>query len=163
YDRRVLTGLRSLGLVVREHAVPGSWPFPSAAARSAVARLTATDGILLVDGLVASAVPELLLAVADRVVVLVHRALGGAGRAAVGRHKGHDLLVAALDGLPCRCVCVGSLTRDPAFVAGLARPGNVSFAGPLVRADLAAAYAGADLLVLPSRGETYGMVVTEAL
>ena len=37
------------------------------------------------------------------------------------------------------------------------------FAGPLVGAELDAAYAAADLVVLPSRGETYGMVVTEAL
>jgi glycosyltransferase involved in cell wall biosynthesis len=39
----------------------------------------------------------------------------------------------------------------------------VLLAGPLARTDLDSAYAGADLLVLPSRGETYGMVVTEAL
>ncbi len=39
----------------------------------------------------------------------------------------------------------------------------VRFAGPLTGAELAASYAAADLLVLPSRAETYGMVVTEAL
>ncbi len=37
------------------------------------------------------------------------------------------------------------------------------FVGPRTGADLDAAYADADLLVLASRGETYGMVVTEAL
>ena len=37
------------------------------------------------------------------------------------------------------------------------------FTGPRTGADLAAAYAAADVLVLASRGETYGMVVTEAL
>ena len=64
----------------------------------------------------------------------------------------------------------GSLTRDPDFVRPAARPADragstdrVRLAGPLTGADLAAAYAAADLLVLPSRGETYGMVVTEAL
>ena len=36
-------------------------------------------------------------------------------------------------------------------------------AGPRTGDDLDAAYAAADLLVLASRGETYGMVVTEAL
>ncbi len=36
-------------------------------------------------------------------------------------------------------------------------------AGPLRGADLAAAYAGADLLVHPATYETFGMVVTEAL
>src|SRR5262249_30463035 len=40
---------------------------------------------------------------------------------------------------------------------------RVNFAAPRPGAALAAAYAAADLLVLPSRGETYGMVVTEAL
>ena len=35
--------------------------------------------------------------------------------------------------------------------------------GPLTGAALDAAYAAADLLVVPSRAETYGMVVTEAL
>ena len=41
--------------------------------------------------------------------------------------------------------------------------GRVHFAGPLTAADLDAAYAAADLLVLASRAETYGMVVTEGL
>jgi glycosyltransferase involved in cell wall biosynthesis len=39
----------------------------------------------------------------------------------------------------------------------------VEFTGPLVGADLRRRYAAADLLVLASRAETYGMVVTEAL
>jgi glycosyltransferase involved in cell wall biosynthesis len=39
----------------------------------------------------------------------------------------------------------------------------VSFSGPLTAGELDRVYAGADLLVLPSRNETYGMVVTEAL
>jgi len=39
----------------------------------------------------------------------------------------------------------------------------VRFPGARVGTDLDEAYAGADLLVLPSRAETYGMVVTEAL
>jgi glycosyltransferase involved in cell wall biosynthesis len=40
---------------------------------------------------------------------------------------------------------------------------RVRLEGPLVGPDLAARYAAADLLVLASRGETYGMVLTEAL
>jgi glycosyltransferase involved in cell wall biosynthesis len=39
----------------------------------------------------------------------------------------------------------------------------VSFPGPGTGPDLDRSYAGADLLVLASRSETYGMVVTEAL
>ena len=41
--------------------------------------------------------------------------------------------------------------------------GRVRFSGPQTEADLARSYAAADVLVLPSRAETYGMVVTEAL
>jgi glycosyltransferase involved in cell wall biosynthesis len=39
----------------------------------------------------------------------------------------------------------------------------MAFTGPLVGADLHRRYAAADLMVLASRAETYGMVVTEAL
>ncbi|MBO3742312.1 glycosyltransferase [Actinoplanes sp. NEAU-H7] len=41
--------------------------------------------------------------------------------------------------------------------------GDVRFTGPLSGAELDAVYADADLFVLPSYAETYGMVVTEAL
>ncbi|MGK5741047.1 glycosyltransferase family 4 protein [Micromonospora sp. URMC 103] len=93
--------------------------------------------------------------------------------AAVTPTKGHDVLARALTlvaDLPWTCVCVGALTREPEFVAelrarlaaaGLAE--RVRLVGPWTGAELAAAYAGADLLVLPSRAETYGMVVVEAL
>ena len=40
---------------------------------------------------------------------------------------------------------------------------RVRFAGPRTGADLERSYAAADVLVLASRAETYGMVVTEAL
>lgn len=93
--------------------------------------------------------------------------------AAVTPHKGHDVLLAALTmikHLPWRCTCVGSLDRDPDFVDQLRSQvgkngirDRVHFTGPLTGAELNAAYAGADVLVLASRGETYAMVVTEAL
>jgi glycosyltransferase involved in cell wall biosynthesis len=93
--------------------------------------------------------------------------------AAVTPQKGYDVLLDALariSHLPWRCRCLGSLDRDPAFVDQLrsrARELGVSHRmrtpGPLTGADLEDAYAAADVLVLPSRGETYGMVVTEAL
>jgi glycosyltransferase involved in cell wall biosynthesis len=86
--------------------------------------------------------------------------------------KGQDLLLEALvdlADLAWRCVCVGSLVDD-GFAARIrkeARQGGVDdrfvLAGSLTGRALAARYAGADLLVLPSRAETYGMVVTEAL
>jgi glycosyltransferase involved in cell wall biosynthesis len=91
----------------------------------------------------------------------------------LGRHKGQDLLVEALAELADRnwhCVLAGSLDRDPDFVEQLqtriSRLGydhRVRFSGVLTGAALSRAYATADLLVAPSRTETYGMTVTEAL
>ena len=88
--------------------------------------------------------------------------------AAVTPVKGHDVLLDALatvGDLGWRCTCVGSLDRDPAFAreALRSKPDRAAFPGPLTGTALARAYARADLLVLPSRAETYGMVVTEAL
>jgi glycosyltransferase involved in cell wall biosynthesis len=93
--------------------------------------------------------------------------------AAVTAGKGHDVLLDALmtmTDLPGHCVCVGSLDRDPEFAEGLRRRSlegglgdRMTFPGPRTGADLDRTYAGADLLVLASRAETYGMVVTEAL
>jgi glycosyltransferase involved in cell wall biosynthesis len=93
--------------------------------------------------------------------------------AAVTSDKGYDVLLDALASttdLSWHCVCVGSLDRDPEFVERLRRrssdgglDGRVCFAGPRTGADLERSYAAADLLVLASRAETYGMVVTEAL
>lgn len=93
--------------------------------------------------------------------------------AAVTPRKGQDVLVEALAMLadrPWRCTLVGALDRAPAFAdavrAAAVRHGfadRVRLMGPLAGTALAAGYADADLLVLPSRAETYGMVVTEAL
>jgi glycosyltransferase involved in cell wall biosynthesis len=85
--------------------------------------------------------------------------------AAVTPVKGHDVLLDALAtiaDLPWDCSCVGSLDRDPAYVASLPR-GRARFLGPLTGAALDRCYAAADLLVLASREEAYGMVVSEAL
>ncbi|HEX5429379.1 MAG TPA: glycosyltransferase family 4 protein [Pedococcus sp.] len=93
--------------------------------------------------------------------------------AAVVPAKGHDLLLGALArvaDLSWRCICVGALDLDPAHVGSLRQQAETSsieervhFAGVMGRDELARAFLGADLLVLPSRTETYGMVVTEAL
>lgn len=85
---------------------------------------------------------------------------------AVTRLKGHDLLLEALasvDDLDWQCTCVGALDLEPEFVAGLVEHRRVCFTGPLTGPDLDRAYANADVLVLASRAETFGMVVTEAL
>jgi glycosyltransferase involved in cell wall biosynthesis len=87
--------------------------------------------------------------------------------AAVSAEKGHDVLLAALatlTDLRWRCDCVGSLDRDSEFARALSGPGErVSFRGAQTAADLGRSYAAADLLVLASRAEAYGLVVTEAL
>jgi glycosyltransferase involved in cell wall biosynthesis len=246
YDRHLCRGLTSLGWSVHEHAVPGCWPRPDAASLAALAgvvRRIPDDAVVLVDGLVASAAPEVLVPQAGRLrlVVLVHMPLGHrpaddvaddarmreravlaaaaavvttsawtrrrllelyplpadrmhvaepavdvadratgtpAGGAllcvaAVTFDKGHDVLLdalAATTDLSWQCVCVGSLDRDPEFVEGLRRRSlegglsdRVYFPGPRTGADLDRSYAAADLMVLASRAETYGMVVTEAL
>jgi hypothetical protein len=84
--------------------------------------------------------------------------------------KGHDTLAAALDLVdePWRLELVGSTTVDPETAADVSRwaagqDGRVRLSGALSASALAAAYARADLLVHPSRAETYGMVVAEAL
>ncbi|MDX9886456.1 glycosyltransferase family 4 protein [Thauera sp.] len=87
--------------------------------------------------------------------------------------KGQDLLVRALHRLhelPWHCDCIGSSARDPHFahaLAGLiAKAGldeRIQLHGECDDAQLRAAYAGADLFVLPSHYEGYGMVVSEAI
>jgi glycosyltransferase involved in cell wall biosynthesis len=117
--------------------------------------------------------------VAEPGVVAAPLAPGSAGGgellcvAAITTSKGHDVLLAALamvQDLPWRCTCVGSVDRDPAVVEDLRRQrrdsgldGRVDFVGARTGRDLDAAYAAADVLVLASSAETYGMVVTEAL
>ena len=251
YDRRICRGLAAIGWSVHEYALPGAWPRPDAAAYTTLGGVLAgiADGaVVLLDGLIASTAPEVLVPEAHRLrlVVLVHMPLGdgppGDGApdhevadacsqeravlsaavavvttstwtrgqlltrhalrpgqvhvaepgadaaalapgtadggellcvAAVTPHKGHDVLLAALStvtDLPWRCVCVGTLNRDPGFTVRLRRQAwedgigdRVRFTGPRTGDELDAAYAAADVLVLASRAETYGMVVTEAL
>jgi glycosyltransferase involved in cell wall biosynthesis len=93
--------------------------------------------------------------------------------AAVIPRKGQHRLVEALatvTDLPWTCVCVGGLGQDHGYVARLREligesglGDRVRLVGPRTGEALAASYAAADLLVLPSYAETYGMAVTEAL
>jgi glycosyltransferase involved in cell wall biosynthesis len=89
-------------------------------------------------------------------------------------HKGQDILVdalAALDDLDgWTATFVGSVTTAPAYVDELTAAihhasldARVSFTGPLAGRALDAAYANADLVVVPSRAESFGMVIAEAL
>jgi glycosyltransferase involved in cell wall biosynthesis len=93
--------------------------------------------------------------------------------AAVTLHKGHDVLVGALSLVPeppWTCVCVGTLDREPAFVDELRRRAadsgivdRLAFPGAHAHTVMQQFYAEADLLVLASWGETYPLVVGEAL
>lgn len=81
YDRRVCRDLPAVGWQVREHVVAGDWPRPAPAAREELARILAepADGsLLLIDGLVACAAPDVVVPEADRLrlAVLVHLPLG---------------------------------------------------------------------------------------
>ncbi|PAZ12654.1 glycosyl transferase [Streptomyces sp. SA15] len=248
YDRRVTLDLPGFGWQVHQHAVPGEWPRPGAAARTELARVLANlpdDTVVLLDGLVACGVPEIIVPEAERLrlVVLVHLPLGdetglepalaaeldakeravlravpavvatsdwavrrlvshhglapdrvhvaapgadiaplasgtdGVSRllcvAAVTPRKGQHRLVealAAVTDLPWSCVCVGGLGHDPQYVAKLqvmiqkyGLQDRLHLAGPQAGAQLDASYAAADLMVLASYAETYGMAVTEAL
>ena len=89
--------------------------------------------------------------------------------ASVTPRKGHDLLLDALatiDDLDWHLVCVGALHQAPDHVARLKSSSaceKVDFVGPQHGDELEQSYDAADLFVLASRAETYGMVVTEAL
>ncbi|MEV7684305.1 glycosyltransferase family 4 protein [Streptomyces bungoensis] len=93
--------------------------------------------------------------------------------AAVTPRKGQHRLVealAAVTDLPWSCTCVGGLTGDPEYVARLrdlirshGLQDRFRLAGPRSGAALDASYAAADLMVLASYAETYGMAITEAL
>jgi glycosyltransferase involved in cell wall biosynthesis len=79
YDRRVLDGLRAEGWTVHEHPLPGTWPRPEEAARTRLdAALREGEGPVLLDGLVACGVPEVVVPHAARrpLAVLVHLPLG---------------------------------------------------------------------------------------
>ena len=91
---------------------------------------------------------------------------------AVGRlshYKGFDTLIAALAQLPdASLLLVGSGECGPRLRADAAASGladRIVFAGTLDDATLAAAYAGADVFVLPSldRSEAFGLVLLEAM
>jgi glycosyltransferase involved in cell wall biosynthesis len=87
--------------------------------------------------------------------------------------KGYDILVAALEQIAGRdwtLIIAGSpdyapqtamALRDAIGAAGLAK--RITLAGTVDREQLGALYAAADIFVMPSLYEGYGMVLTEAL
>lgn len=92
---------------------------------------------------------------------------------AVSPRKGYDILIDALGGLtehPWRLTIVGDLTRAPDAARGLLTKiaehdlgDRVDVRGAISNAELVALYHQANIFVLPSRFEGYGMAYTEAL
>lgn len=87
--------------------------------------------------------------------------------------KGHEILLRALatiSNAEWHLTCAGSMTRHPetadrvrALVGRLNLTERVSLVGELEASDLATCYDEADLFVLATLKETYGMAVAEAL
>lgn len=93
--------------------------------------------------------------------------------ATLTHRKAHDVLIAALSqiaDLAWTSDLVGSLDRDAAvtarvrdLIAAHGLQDRVTLRGEMKDAALAKIYGGADIFVLPSRHEGYGMVFAEAL
>jgi glycosyltransferase involved in cell wall biosynthesis len=87
--------------------------------------------------------------------------------------KGYDILVAALaevSDLPWRLTIAGDRERSAgtaqtldAEIVRLGLAGRIAFAGAVAPQRLLQLYAAADLFVLPSRFEGYGMAYAEAI
>jgi glycosyltransferase involved in cell wall biosynthesis len=79
--------------------------------------------------------------------------------------KGVDVLLdafAVLDAPSARLVVVGQGSMNASVERAAASDHRIRRTGPLTQEELPAAYAAADLLVLPSRRESWGLVVDEA-
>jgi glycosyltransferase involved in cell wall biosynthesis len=79
------------------------------------------------------------------------------------RRKGFDLLLAAFDQVPEARLRIVGPRGDLGHLLDGRTGDRISFLGPRPQAELAAELRRADVLVLPSRNDSYGMVVAEAL
>ncbi|MFD7505327.1 glycosyltransferase family 4 protein [Streptomyces sp. NPDC059850] len=147
YDRRICRELPGIGWDVHEHTIAGSWPQPGPATRAELSRLLAelADGsIVLLDGLVACALPYLVVPEAERLrlAVLVHLPLGEETGLAPGRAADLDALERkTLGAMPAVVVTSGWAARRLVAHHGL-DPGRVHVAAP--GADVASQASGTD-------------------
>jgi glycosyltransferase involved in cell wall biosynthesis len=233
YNSNLVAALRAGGRHAEIVQVPGAWPNPDAGAQSRLAAALAEPPISVVDGIVASVVPEVIRAatqVGRTVVILVHLPLGvdepsqpeeqalhaasavictsqhcadlletryrvrpavalpGAGPApvAIGSRPPRLLMIAALtpnkdqltvvralgmiSDLAWSAALVGSTTADRDYarqlrtmIDSVCLADRIMITGILTGAVLEAQWAAADLVLLVSRTEMYGLVVTEAV
>lgn len=165
-----LTPQQAAGLIQRETAALRY-------AREVVVTSPTTKRLLVAD----FAVPDSRVTVAVPGVDAAARAVGGAAGGplallAVGSlipRKAYDVLVAALATLKdrdWRLTIIGATDRAPDTTSALARQiaaaglgERIIVAGAADTPSLARAYDAADLFVMPSLYEGYGMVLTEAL
>src|SRR5436190_913583 len=145
YDRRVLALLAQLGVAARHLQLPASFPDPSAADLDEAGRLLAAvapGDVVIVDGLAYGAMP----------VEVIERALG------------------TLKDQDWRLTIAGPTDRSPEALAavraaigeaGLAD--RIALVGPVNQERLADLYASADVFLLASLYEGYGMVLAEAM
>jgi len=147
-----------------------------ACARHVIATSTTTARLLAADYDVPSERLSVVEPGTERVATPPHRVEGVIALLAVGAvvpRKGYDVLVAALarlKHLPWRLVIAGDCGRSVdtfrrlvADVAALGLSDRVRLAGTVTAEELASLYASADLFVLPSRFEGYGMAYAEAI
>jgi glycosyltransferase involved in cell wall biosynthesis len=116
-------------------------------------------------------VPDELIAVAPNAVdteIFARARVDRSGREGctflyVGRldpEKGLDVLLRAFEEVPGRLVLAGSGTEEERLRAAAGE--RIEFLGPRDRDELPALYAEADVFVLPSLSEPWGMVLLEA-
>jgi glycosyltransferase involved in cell wall biosynthesis len=147
-----------------------------ACARHVIATSAATARLLAADYAVASERLSVVEPGTDRVKVAPRRSGAEVTLLAIGAvvpRKGYDVLVAALAAikyLSWRLIIAGDCARSPttmrqleADILRLGLSSRISFRGALARRELDALYASADMFVLPSRFEGYGMAYAEAI
>lgn len=147
-----------------------------ACARHVIATSTTTARLLAADYDVPSERLSVVEPGTERVATRPRRVESVIALLSVGAvvpRKGYDVLVAALarlKHLPWRLVIAGDCGRSVdtfrrlvADVAALGLSDRVRLAGTVTAEELASLYASADLFVLPSRFEGYGMAYAEAI
>jgi glycosyltransferase involved in cell wall biosynthesis len=147
-----------------------------ACAHRVIATSASTARLLAADYGVPSGRLAVVAPGTDRVAHSGRRSAGDVELLAVGSivpRKGYDVLVTALAGLrdfSWHLTVVGDRGRSPetarrldGMIAQLDLGARVSFAGVVASDRLSALYAAADLFVLPSHFEGYGMAYAEAI